>query len=528
MKYPFPFLFVLAINLSAATSYYVDFTDGSAANDGLSTNAPKKAIPTSLAAGDVVHLKSGSITTTDATLNVDGTVSMIATNCTITGSNVFYASGGFSGLTGIGSLKVIVPGEGVYGITSVSSDTSMLIDVPVKHTPLTNVPIFVMLPITIKRDTNWGVGSVTTARLYISGSSCLIIDGAVTNGINIRSTTYGVYANSSGQSGIVLKNLNIASNTTDNAGIYINQSDFTFIDGCHINDIGNHDATLGDDGITLSSCTNATIQNCYIANCGDDGIQGAGMPNGYIQNCTITNTWSNGSHADAIAFNGAYVFEVTIRYNILVNNASPTDWDQVYFHFHHNLVYDTIDWDSDSIGNNGIRYKRDSYGEIDNNIFAYNTYNAIKGYNDAGYPVKIRNNIFWENADNPSDQYDTCEISIAITNGMICDNNIYRRVVFPKVDNKIIDINGTTKTLATFQSEGFDANSRYYTDDTLIFVSQTRSDLKFNAVDVAPQINAGVRIGYLFDVVGVTIGAAPDIGAYEYQSPRRLKLKLRK
>ena len=511
-------------------SFYVDFENGSDINDGHSTHTALKTAPTNLQAGDTVFFKRGQTYIGHIDLSQSGHELVSELNGVVAADGITFTATGANFLAnGVTPFdKIYVNGEGFFEISAIESETQLTLASPTLHRSLNNVAFMVGRYITFTT-TEWGTGNVTFDGQHtqfsgfdLSGESFIWIDGSTQHKFEITgSTSSGIYANNTTvQRGIVLRNLyihhnNVVNAPTDLPGIYLRNTEYVLIEHSEVSDNGDGDGFGGDDGIHMTTRADfVTIQYNDIHHNKDDGIQGAPLNKSFIQFNNIHDHRGPDGHPDGIAFNAASCcMEVTVRYNHIYDNASPTDWDQVYFHVYYNLFYDTEPWADTSIGNMGIRYKNEAYGEIYNNIFAYNTLHAIFGYGDGG-PVDIQNNIFWENQDMGEDIQ---EIVVNNVSHSVARNNIYVRQIHPKTDDKVIGWGGIQYTIEEFQVLGQGQGS-LYNEPGPYFMNETRTSLDFTpAGQHAPQVDSGINLGLFFDLVGTHVpqGLTVDIGAYE-------------
>ena len=522
-------LFVTAAN---SATYYIDYATGADGNNGTSTSTPWQHAPgdsnatsvaagTTLAAGDVVNFKRGITYAGSITCGDDGDVKSTGTNATITSLGVVLTSVGSTFISDgvvIGD-KVYVNGEGLSSVLIVNSETVITLDTPTLHYNLTGVDFAIVDPITYTIAPTWGSGSaLITGGIVTSNRSGLLWEGVVSRGIEVVRDSVGISVQCNGGSvgqALWFRKMYVHDAVGgDNAAFFLRNVDYALIDSCEIDNIGDNDSQSGDDGINCSTrALYTTLQNNSITNIGDDGIHLAPMDQGYVQFNTISNAWSIGAHSDGIAMNSSTLFECTVRYNEIVDCSSPSDIENVNFHFYYNYVHDTDP--NDSKGNIGWRYKKAAFGEVENNIFAYNVLPGVKAYSTAGSPNIIRNNIFWENQSGGNGGQ-SIEYG-AVTSGSILDYNIYRRREFPASNGVIVSWDGQ-KTLAQLKAVGAELNGFYITDTTTFFVDETRATFDPHQPDqLGPQWATGYNNSLMLDFDGVAVPVgSPSIGAYEF------------
>ena len=326
-----------------------------------------------------------------------------------------------------------------------------------------------------------------------------------------------------------------------------------------IHDITNH------NGISIKERENVLIENCEIYDCSQgNGISAynEGLKNWAkianhnitVKNCTIYNNYKNGVY---IAGHNAHIANNTIHSNggtkyhhniYLIGENGIVEYNELYsspagdgfryegghLKIRYNYVHDN--------GKHGISFWNDFPDTFfDNEIY----YNIIKGMDDnhwgihvneyaGGFDgIKICNNVIYgKNSESRGMAFYDCS-NIDLKNNIVF---VKDRVL--TVDNKgthgfssdyncwLSNINTPFKwaeqygNFIDFQSLGYDVYS-YFADP--LFIDLDGSDFHLQSGSLA--IDSGVDLGYSldFDDNSVPFGAAPDIGAFEFQGNQGLR-----
>jgi len=284
-----------------------------------------------------------------------------------------------------------------------------------------------------------------------------------------------------------------------------------------------HPLDGSDSGIILWDLNLVTVTHCKVHDVGTDGIVASapkGLPSAkfYVQFSDLYNIDTPSIHADVIVW---YYGDATIRYNTIHDNGESFDSLEGTFHIYGNVF-------ARSLGQ-GLRMSNSNfsdYGEIHNNIFAYNQLTGLWIRTPGAWD--IQNNIFYENSNQPEMIFDR------INNNDVIKNNIFVRKKISPTDN-IILWNGSYITLDQFKAlntgidgkngEGCLASTPSKSDWDYValplFVSDDINNSDFRAYDMnSPQVDKGASVGVSMDMLGISRpqGAAWDIGAYEVVS----------
>ena len=564
-------------SLCLAKDYFIDFRNGSDENSGISIDqawqhapgsANRSGIPaaTILLPGDRIIFKRGVKYNDSITVLNSGVELLSGTNGIIMNSRKLKVPQAIlSSYDILPGDTIYVNGEGLFRITIVSGD-ELTLDGQVKvldkpgetntfrdgmlHVGETGVAFFIGRCISYISSPDWGSGNaVISGGFTIKGMNAIIIDGGkdrelefadyIGPAINhnyVTTEARGLFFNgmlihecsgNSAQSAIYLRNIsysNVSNSEIYNNGILSSPK-------------------IGNDGIYVDNCNYVTIQGCDIHHNMDDGIHMTIADKSYIQHCKIYDHVSPIVHADGIQFHGLdQRWHVTVRYNMVFNNESPTQWSSADFSCYYNAFYDTT---PNSLGNIGIRFQSasDQTGEIYNNIFAYNSINAVLGRSETEN-IRIINNIFWENKSVTGGDGYGPDVSISNPSSQsYIHNNIYVRREFEPLNGTVIEwgstrysVDGTYSVLNAVLddvSEPIDhalddlgnpnlligSGDKYFDKSTATDIKfwrlENRSSVEFTPFDrKSPQVSAGYNLGLKYDMYGekvnpdnVTIGS---------------------
>ena len=270
-------------------------------------------------------------------------------------------------------------------------------------------------------------------------------------------------------------------------GIYIHRVDDSLISDNAILDIDSTAGSSEGPGIAIQTGSNNIIERNEIARCWMNGMEvwGGVAPDGpTVANIIRYNEiHDNGDQAKAtgelggIFCSSIYVTDTEIYYNLIYNHSEWTSYTE------HGIV------------GNGSGYK------IYNNVL-YNNMHNIRGWVDTCDDWVVKNNVLM----NPVDMH--IQFVAGVT-GLDCDNNQY----YPDGATRF-SWAGTDYNFADWKTNsGQDGSSPDVADP--LFTSPT-SD--FTLQEGSPCRNAGTDVGLIQDYAGnaVPMGAAEDIGAYEY------------
>lgn len=495
---------------------------------GLSINTNSKSFIT-VSGFDVEYDGSSA---SDIHVYVPGTVSYVTfSNLTLNGQGYgygIYVGGSVSNITlsnitisNIGAYySVWFPGAANSAITinnfTTSGGRGMLLE-NINGLTMTNV-----------------TSNITSSMSYSSlelrgGSGALIISGYSSTGSLAR----GLYISSGSYTTASIANATIDS-TAYAAGIELNG-----ISASSSINISYPTITNSSGGIYLTNLTSPSIQllNGAIYNNGV-GIVIDGVPGTIIRGFNPKNITNGGLHDNNLSGgsgSGITVLATTgnsnnmiVEDNWIYNNGYP------YTTAPYNANHDGIDMHANcgnaiirnniivNNGNAGVALVMDSYGEIYNNVIAYNGSNngtpsnsTARGgfYNSGSGSWTLNNNIFMNNY--PYDYNINNNILPPVT---LSNNNIF----FHDRDSNSLFYNASTATgytITQWQSV-FNQDLNSLNTNPLFLNASTAYSLPtdFQLQYTSPAINTGISLDLTTDFIGTAIpqGGIPDIGAYEF------------
>jgi hypothetical protein len=497
-------LFIIGISVPAyATTYYVDFANGNDNNNGLTTTTAFKHAPGDpqatgiadsriLQAGDIVQFKAGVAYKGQVLLTRSGT----STN------QIIYRGQGWG--TGRATFNmenirayafkgnadyVKISGFNFFHYSSSGSDYVIYPTTGASHWTIDNV-VFAYVQ-------NWN------SIVIFPDKPCILLSNSVSN---ITITNSEFFAN--GKTIIRLRSTSYIVIKDNNFG-GINRGSETgwfsvairgelSCNNIHIQDNKFHDGwQYGGDQVPELNHSPAFI-HFY-------GVDATTNPHqifierNYFYNDKV---FSTGTGTGSLEIT-TYVKNVYVRNNIFANACQY--------------------W-----GTQLLLSSHCSYIFIDNNTFIDRAYingygvNSIKVYlnsSPVGSNIKIRNNIFWNDANETGDDCVNFHGNGTFT-GTI-DHNAY----FRSNSNKVNVFNDVVVSWSTWRGHGLDLHSNFYNLTEPVFVSMPPTgattssgdySLKSNAVNL---IDKGITLtGFNNSYNGLTRpqGAAWDIGAFEY------------
>ncbi|OLC12933.1 MAG: hypothetical protein AUH29_14800, partial [Candidatus Rokubacteria bacterium 13_1_40CM_69_27] len=366
------------------------------------------------------------------------------------------------------------------------------------------------------------VGDSNGTTVWLPGAY-VIVDGlTITNG-----TYFSVYLDGG--------NHNVIRNSTLNAtAIYVTGSD-NLIERNTMTDFGSEVANTGDSLVLVNGASRNRILYNTVRNAGHAligiGHQGAAAAaDNVVAHNVLSNPWanvlallgqtrrtvveynqlsdgaSNGVNYPRAGINLASPGNV-IRYNTMLNNAGPgimvysqnvggllqeAIGNQVY----HNVLYGN--------GQEGLLIQEEDGLAVQNNLIANNIFFRNGGFPFGGNVYTIR-----------IDQYNNPTAwPVGSLNGNVIENNIVLRQPGSAGEGSVIRVRNTSQggnldyTLGAFQATY--AGARNNLEQDPLFVSESGDNFHLQAG--SPAIDAGVVVA----VDRLSIGVAPDIGAYEY------------
>lgn len=262
------------------------------------------------------------------------------------------------------------------------------------------------------------------------------------------------------------------------------------IDNCEVQHIGHV-------GIAITEGSDIAISDCHIHDVSSHGIEldnynrGTSISDITISNCTINDSGLWIAPADA-ANNGIRITDeaanIRVHHNVLFNHGLAGVFVEtnakgpvsVYHNTFYNCNLGNLDW----IG--------DGYGYI--HIY----------YNEAQTPeIAVKNNIFYVT------NTDRCRVYHVTDRAMTAHFDADYNLLYADVsEDQRIRINGVNYTsFAAYKSAGYEPHT--IINDAPGFQDADSGDFVVGAE--SPAVDTGIDLGYPFS------GAAPDIGAFEYQ-----------
>ena len=298
-----------------------------------------------------------------------------------------------------------------------------------------------------------------------------------------------------GESHLVFRNLDLRSGGWIGLHCYGNSSDIT-TEYCNFawlgGSYGSDSTRAGNGWQTWRGGTDLVVRYCTFNQCYDDAcdVEGSGTGDTYKR--------------------------IRFYYNVVSNchygfQFMPHETDA-------GTVVDSCFWENNTVYNTGGEWSYNqrglSYGDTHVACAAWSSSDMGNGTtNYTGTHLYVRNNIFDQGADNLLYQR---EWSTAALGNLTLRNNLYYTT---PADTIIIwDRYGYAS------QEGFYTNSQFATyqsntgKDAGSLMSNPLLNVDYSLQSGSPAINAGLNIGYTQDILGNAFVGTPDIGAYEFQS----------